>query len=131
MTFDESLRIIHESEAVEEKRPGRYMRWLASSSVLGSEMLSSCLIRVLPGETVLPAHAHTQGEELIYIISGTGSVLVDGKVGAVKNGSTVLFPRKAVHMLRNDGTDEMKVICFFAPPAHPDNYEYHEDVHFP
>ena len=89
------------------------------------------MIRVAPGEQVRPAHAHPLGEEVIYIVRGTGRVLVAGEVSPVKAGSTVLFPRGAVHMLHNTGTEEMKVVCFFAPATSLENYEMHEGVDFP
>ena len=53
------------------------------------------------------------------------------EVESVKAGSTILFPRGAVHMLHNTGTEEMKVVCFFAPPTGLDNYRMHEGVDFP
>jgi hypothetical protein len=43
----------------------------------------------------------------------------------------VLFPQGAVHMLHNTGTEEMKVVCFFAPPTGLENYQMHEGVDFP
>ncbi len=68
---------------------------------------------------------------MIYIITGTGRVLVAGEVSPVRAGSVVLFPRGAVHMLHNTGTDEMKVVCFFAPATNLENYQMHEGVDFP
>lgn len=131
MVTDNTLRIVHEHEIIEAELPGRSMRWLASGETLGAESLSVCVIRVSAGSTVNPAHSHPQGEEFIYILNGEGRVLVDGRVGAVRAGTGVLFPRNSVHMLQNSGDVEMKVICFFAPPAHPDNYDYHDSVEFP
>ena len=78
-----------------------------------------------------PAHSHPNGEEVIYIIHGTGRVLVSGEVRAVREGMAVLFPQGAVHMLHNTGAGEMKVICFFAPATGLSNYEMHEGVDFP
>jgi quercetin dioxygenase-like cupin family protein len=89
------------------------------------------VIRVAPGDKVRPAHAHPLGEEVIYVISGTGRVLVAGQVSNVSAGSVVLFPRGAIHMLHNTGTVEMKVVCFFAPATSLENYEMHEGVDFP
>jgi hypothetical protein len=43
-------------------------------------------------------------------------VLVSGEVTAVREGMAILFHRP-VHMLHNSGAEEMKVICFFAPPT--------------
>lgn len=59
-----------------------------------------------PGETVRPAHAHPNGEEVIYIIRGCGRVMIDGAVDAVKEGTAVLFPQGSVHMLQNTGSGE-------------------------
>jgi quercetin dioxygenase-like cupin family protein len=89
------------------------------------------MIRVAPGDKVRPAHSHPQGEEVIYIITGSGRVMVEGEVQPVRAGSTVLFPRGAVHMLHNTGSEEMKVVCFFAPPTGLDNYKMYEGVDFP
>jgi quercetin dioxygenase-like cupin family protein len=86
---------------------------------------------VAPGDRVRPAHSHPNGEEVIYIITGAGRVLIEGTVQAVRPGSVVLFPRGAVHMLHNTSGDEMKVVCFFAPPTGLDNYKMYEDVDFP
>ncbi len=89
------------------------------------------MIRVAPGEKVRPAHSHPHGEEVIYIMRGSGRVLVAGEVPPVREGSTVLFPQGAVHMLHNTGSEEMKVVCFFAPGTTLDNYKFYEDVDFP
>jgi quercetin dioxygenase-like cupin family protein len=122
---------IHESDAEELDLIGRRMRWVVSPDSLNAEHCSACVIRVAPGERVRPAHSHPNGEEVIYIIRGSGRVLVAGEVQAVREGSTVLFPQGAVHMLHNTGSDEMKVVCFFAPATNLDNYKLHEGVDFP
>tara|TARA_B100000614_G_C14539663_1_gene489783 strand:- start:23 stop:409 length:387 start_codon:yes stop_codon:yes gene_type:complete len=124
------MTIVHESEVKEERVPGRFIRWIADETTLQPKHLSSCVIRVVPGETVQPAHAHPEGEELIYFISGTGQVWIDGEIGDVRPGSVVLFEQGKVHMVRNTCDEEMKVVCFFAPPTGLANYEMHEDVEF-
>jgi quercetin dioxygenase-like cupin family protein len=89
------------------------------------------MILVAPGETVRPAHSHPNGEEIIYIVRGSGKVMIEGVVEPVKQGSAVLFPQGKVHMLRNTGTEEMKVVCFFAPATSLDNYNFFDEVEFP
>ena len=126
-----SVPTIHESDAAALDLPGRNLRWLVSNTGLDANNCSACVIRVAPGERVRPAHSHPNGEEIIYIIQGTGRVMVAGDVEAVRAGSTVLFPQGAVHMLHNTGTEEMKVVCFFAPATNLDNYRMHEGVDFP
>jgi quercetin dioxygenase-like cupin family protein len=122
---------IHEDDVDPLGLPGRELRWLVGSGAVKAEGCSVCLIRVAPGDKVRPAHSHPNGEEVIYVISGSGRVMVDGAVRAVTTGTTVLFPRGAVHMLHNTGSDEMKVVCFFAPATSLENYKMHEGVDFP
>jgi quercetin dioxygenase-like cupin family protein len=126
-----SVRVLHESEAEELELPGRHFRWLVAEGRIPSEDCSACVIRVAPGDKVRPAHSHPHSEEVIYVMSGSGRVLVEGEVASVRAGSTVLFPRGAVHMLHNTGPEEMKVVCFFAPATSLDNYKMYEGVDFP
>lgn len=126
-----SVPTIHETDIEELDLPGRHLRWLVTPENLNSKHLSVCVIRVAAGEKVRPAHSHPQGEEVIYIIKGSGRVLVNGEVSPVRAGSVVLFPQGEVHMLHNTGDEEMKVICFFAPSTSLDNYKFFEDVDFP
>jgi uncharacterized cupin superfamily protein len=123
--------IIHENEVPELALPGRHLRWLANAETLDPQHLSVCVIRVPPGEKVRPAHSHPNGEELIYIIRGSGRVMVDGVVDPVLEGTAVLFPQGSPHMLQNTGEEEMKVICFFAPATNLANYKYFEEIDFP
>src|SRR5689334_1710872 len=125
------MTILHETDVAEVEHPGRFMRWLANADSLPAKNLSVCVIRVMPGETVRPAHSHPNSEELIYIITGSGKVMIENEVGEVKAGSAILFEQGKVHMLRNTGDTEMKVICFFAPMTNIDNYKIFEDIVFP
>lgn len=126
-----SLPALHEDDVDPLDLPGRQLSWLVAPGALEAKHCSACMIRIAPGDKVRPAHSHPNGEEVIYIIHGSGRVLIEGQVSAVKAGSTVLFPRGAVHMLHNTGSDEMKVICFFAPSTSLENYKMYEAVDFP
>ena len=126
-----SVPVIHETEVEALNLPGRQLAWVVSPEGLAAESCSACVIRVAPGDRVRPAHSHPHGEEVIYIVSGEGRVLVSGEVAPVTADSTVLFPQGTVHMLHNTGKTEMKVICFFAPATTLDNYVFHEGVDFP
>jgi quercetin dioxygenase-like cupin family protein len=125
------LPIVHENDVPELDLPGRHLRWVITAENVNAKCSSACIIRVPPGETVKPAHSHPNGEEVIHIIHGTGRVYIEGKIEAVREGSTVLFPQGAIHMLQNTGKDEMKVICFFAPPSDLTTYKFFDDIEFP
>lgn len=122
---------IHEDDVEALGLPGRELRWVVAPGALKADHCSACVIRVAPGDKVRPAHSHPNGEEVIYIMTGSGRVLVSGEVRSVSAGTAVLFPQGAVHMLHNTGSEEMKVVCFFAPATGLDNYRLHEGVDFP
>ena len=126
-----SVRVLHEDDVEALGLPGRRLSWIVAPTGLKADHCSCCMIRVAPGDKVRPAHSHPQGEEVIYIITGSGRVMVDDDVQPVRAGSTVLFPRGAVHMLHNTGAEEMKVVCFFAPATSLENYKMYEGVDFP
>jgi quercetin dioxygenase-like cupin family protein len=126
-----SVPTLHETDVEELDLPGRRLRWLVADDRLKAENCSACVIRVAPGNKVWPAHSHPEGEEVIYIMTGSGRVLVDGDVSPVRAGSVVLFPQGKPHMLHNTGSDEMKVVCFFAPATSLANYRIHEGLDFP
>ena len=126
-----AVKVIHESAVEELDLPGRNLRWVVTPKNTDAKYCSMAVIRVAPGEKVRPAHSHPDGEEVIYILSGHGRVLVDGEVAEVQTGSAVLFPQGEIHMLQNLSDVEMKVACFFAPPASLKNYAFFEDVDFP
>lgn len=122
---------IHQRDVEELDLPGRRLRWLVSPHALQANHCSACVITVPPGDKVRPAHSHPNGEEVIYVMCGSGRVLVGTDVSAVCEGTAVLFPRGVVHMLHNTGSEEMKVVCFFAPPTGLDNDVMHDGVDFP
>ena len=126
-----SVPLVHENDLEEVNLPGRHLRWLVNRELLHAQHLSVCVVRIAPGETVKPAHSHPNGEEVVYIIRGRGRVMVDGAVDAVAEGTTILFPQGSVHMLQNNGSEELKAICFYAPPSDLSTYKFFEDVEFP
>ena len=122
---------IHEDDVEQHDLPGRRLGWLVAPDGLKAAHCSSCVVRLAPGEKVTPAHSHPNGEEVIYIVQGSGRVLVSGEVSPVRAGMAVLFPQGEVHMLHNTGNEEMKVVCFFAPATSLENYRMHPGIDFP
>ena len=81
---------IHEDDAEALGLPGRELRWLIARHAVPATHCSTCVIRVAPGDKVKPAHSHPNGEEVIYIMTGSGRVLVAGEVRSVSAGVRTL-----------------------------------------
>jgi len=123
--------VIHEDDVFEKKVPGRYLRWVVDpKDGLDGKFCSCCIMRVEPGQTVNPAHCHPDREEMLYINLSEGKVYIDGTIYPFRAGSVVLFEKGKIHMVRNTGTEELKVACFFAPASNLDEYEFHPEVDF-
>lgn len=108
----------------------RSVTWMMTPETTGGQYSALCTVEVHPGEKARPAHAHPNGEETIYIVSGHGKVLIGDEVYDIKPGVAMLFPQGVPHMLWNQGKDPLKGICFYAPKLDATTYEYHEDVDF-
>ena len=86
------LPIVDETSIEALDLPGRDLRWLVTQESTGAKHCTMCVIEVQPGQTVRPAHSHPNSEEVIYILQGSGRVMIDGVVEPDKAGCAVLFP---------------------------------------
>lgn len=126
-----SINVISEQDKDKIKLEGREVCWLMTPKDTGSQYSSACTVQVYPGKRAKPAHAHKNGEEIVYIVSGKGKVLVGDQISEIHPGSIILFPQGVPHMLYNNGSEMLKGICFYAPAENATEYEYYEDVDFP
>jgi mannose-6-phosphate isomerase-like protein (cupin superfamily) len=66
---------------------------------------------VEPGETV-PAHEHTDMEEVFYVLSGQGEMRVGSEVAPVGARDRVIVPPRTAHVLTNSGTARLRLVTF-------------------
>ena len=122
--------IVFEDEIPPADLPGRTLKWLFSVEPDGQSDFSMNIVVIAPGNTVKPAHAHRHQTEIVYIISGTGQAQIDGNIYDIRAGTAIHFEKGSVHMLRNSGQVDMKVVCFFTPGASLNDYTFFHDVEF-
>ncbi len=67
-----------------------------------------------PGGRVRP-HAHTCAEEVLYVLSGTGSAEIEGKTYRMNPGTTLYLGHNRAHTFHNDGTEDLQWVWFFMP----------------
>lgn len=82
-----------------------------------TQRLNVTHVRIHPGETV-PAHTHTDEDQVYHVVSGTGFVVLDGVRTEVSAGSSVLIPLGTEHEITNTGEDVLDYVFFvvFVPP---------------
>jgi len=51
----------------------------------------------------IPTHRHEDGSHVLYIVSGRGTVVLDGKAVALKPGLVVHIPRGIQHSIKAEG----------------------------
>ncbi|GAB3509532.1 cupin domain-containing protein [Pseudoxanthomonas daejeonensis] len=61
---------------------------------------------------------HGGAEQWLYVVSGTGVAIVDGKRRALAAGSLLLVERGEAHEIRNSGRTPLKTLNFYSPPAY-------------
>ena len=54
----------------------------------------------------------------MYVVSGAGSALVNGKRYALKQGTLMLIERGDRHEIRNTGRALLRTLNFYVPPAY-------------
>jgi len=63
-------------------------------------------------EDEVPAHTHTDEDQVYYVVSGEGFVDLDGVRTNVSAGSSVLIPLGTEHRIRNTGTEPLDYVFF-------------------
>ncbi|WP_394825683.1 cupin domain-containing protein [Pendulispora albinea] len=84
----------------------------------------------LPPGGISGAHIHTRTEELYFIVSGTGVMLLDGQEHRVQGGDLILNGLGTRHGLRNVGEDRLEwlVIEVVGRPMAPVYSNYQKQI---
>jgi quercetin dioxygenase-like cupin family protein len=109
-------RLINQSEAKRLGLPGR-----SSLEPVSGEIGSRCSVRIAeiavpqPGAKRGP-HLHRDFEEVIYVLSGSGTTHAESGEIPLKPGDLILVPAGEKHMTLNTGTVPLVLLCFFPVP---------------
>jgi len=69
-----------------------------------------------PVGTSVPQDPHTE-DEVYYVVSGSGKIVVDGSDYPVAAGAVVYVPAKVPHHFHSV-TEDLNVLVFFSPAEH-------------
>ena len=77
-----------------------------------------------PAKSLIPKHKH--GEEVFYVVKGSGTIIIDGKDFYIREGNSLLIPAGAEHYGQIE-SDELVILCVENPPR-PGLRFYFNDV---
>ena len=92
--------------------------------LLGDSHSQAAQMTLAPGDTEGgPDNRHKGADQWLYVVSGSGVAIVEGKRGELREGTLVLIERGERHEIRNTGETPLKTLNFYVPPAYTDEGE--------
>lgn len=126
------MEILKEHEVSGEEMPppyARVLKHLAEPWTLGTKRISLVLSKVKVGGKSNP-HSHDTSEEVFYVISGRGKMIVDDEECEIEPGSCIYIPVGSVHQLINTCDETLNVATVASPPWQREKFrEVHEYMH--
>lgn len=61
---------------------------------------------------------HRGADQWLYVESGEGEAVIDGKASPLKAGALVLIQRGETHEIRNTGRAPLRTLNIYVPPAY-------------
>jgi mannose-6-phosphate isomerase-like protein (cupin superfamily) len=65
-----------------------------------------------------PDNRHRGSDQWLYVLSGSGTVVLAGKEQPLRAGTLVLIQRGTTHEIRNGGRTPLKTLNLYVPPAY-------------
>lgn len=103
----------HLDEILKENplKPGEKVQLI---KIAEDDTISLFIVRSVPG-FVLKSHIHKTHDEAVYVIKGTGQMLINDKWVDIKPGNLHFNPMGKVHSLKNTGNEPLVVLSIFTP----------------
>jgi len=61
---------------------------------------------------------HTDSDQWLYVVSGNGKAVVEGKTVKIKSGELLLIEAGETHEIINEGNEPLKTFNIYAPPEY-------------
>lgn len=87
--------------------------------VLQSGKNTQIVIMSIPSGGEIGEETHTENDQVLLLIDGTGKVILNGEEFEYKAGDVVLVDAGVKHNFVNTGESDLKIITTYSPPHHP------------
>jgi mannose-6-phosphate isomerase-like protein (cupin superfamily) len=86
---------------------------------IGNVRCQSAEMTVAPRESEGGAdNQHPDSDQWLYVVSGTGKAIVDGREQRLRKGSLLLIEHGEKHEIRCTGRSPLKTLNLYVPPAY-------------
>jgi mannose-6-phosphate isomerase-like protein (cupin superfamily) len=108
-------------QAISNPVSGERVEYRRTSADTGGELLQ--WVHVLePGRGVPADHVHWAQQERFEVLSGTATVRLGKQRLTLKPGDDLVIPAGRAHGLRNEGTEELRVLTELRPAMRTEHY---------
>ncbi|MEM2904565.1 MAG: cupin domain-containing protein [Candidatus Bathyarchaeia archaeon] len=83
---------------------------ILEQKTVGSRRLAGLGLLELPPGGLFPEHTHPEREEAYYVLSGSGTILVEGREVEAREGLALYVSGETPHGLRNEGREPLRVL---------------------
>ena len=106
---------MHLKNLTQQARDNSYFR-----HVLATAEHTQVVIMSIPPGGEIGEEVHTDTDQVLYLIEGSGQVILEGESADFSAGDLVLVAAGTRHNFKTVGVTAMKIITAYAPPHHPD-----------
>jgi mannose-6-phosphate isomerase-like protein (cupin superfamily) len=86
---------------------------------IGNRRSQAAQMVIAPGESEGgPDNRHGGADQWLYVVSGSGAAIVNGKRHALRAGTLVLIERGDTHEIRCTGRLPLETLNLYLPPAY-------------
>jgi mannose-6-phosphate isomerase-like protein (cupin superfamily) len=86
---------------------------------IGNRRSQAAEMVLLPGKSEGgPDNRHRGADQWLYVLSGTGTAIVNRRRYALRAGSLILIERGDLHEIRNRGRTPLRTLNVYVPPAY-------------
>lgn len=87
--------------------------------LLGNAHSQAAQMTLAPGDSEGGSdNRHRGADQWLFVVSGTGTAIVEGESVELRQGTLLLIERGEVHEIQNTGSVPLKTLNFYVPPAY-------------
>lgn len=65
-----------------------------------------------------PGNRHRGADQWLYVVSGSGTARINGRIHRLRRGTALLIERGDEHEVRNTGRTLLRTLNLYVPPAY-------------